>query len=384
MSWLDRLDPGPLATAAHRFLDAHPGAPRRPFDRGAAGLRALGDALEAWADEEPSPLDDGFVEGAGALLALLLLDHVGEGAHAAREGAHRVRLGRDGWFDPFGAVEAALDDDDPRAALALAVARAEAEAAGRAGVGRAMRILREALARERPDVSVEASFELTVQLSGEIELDLGRTVRATEGEPDAAVELAVAKLVAMLPGGAAGATFADVRASLYPRLTAPGFAASLAEHGRLAAAARLGGALEVALVVAHGDRSRYVGALELERAGVGFDEALAIALQNLAGRSRDARFGRVDTPDGPLVVARTGDGLDAARLLLPTLHAVLAPELGDAFLAAVPHRDALYACAETPALRAALTARAADDAARAPHAISARLFRVRADRLAPA
>ncbi|MEZ4335273.1 MAG: hypothetical protein R3B82_01480 [Sandaracinaceae bacterium] len=141
--------------------------------------------------------------------------------------------------------------------------------------------------------------------------------------------------------------------------------------------------IELTLIVHHGDRSRYPcrGARSL---GVLLRGRAGIAIENLADRSAGARFGTVDTEGGPIVFARTGDGLDAARILLPTLHAVLAPELGDAFLAAIPHRDVLLACADTPRLREALLARARDDAARAPHRITDRLFRVDADRLAPA
>ncbi len=85
----------------------------------------------------------------------------------------------------------------------------------------------------------------------------------------------------------------------------------------------------------------------------------------------------MDTSYGPLVVARSGDGLDGARLLLPTLHSVLAPELGSPFVAAAPHRDALWACAcEPESLRAALAHRVREDAARAPHRIGDELFLV--------
>ena len=76
------------------------------------------------------------------------------------------------------------------------------------------------------------------------------------------------------------------------------------------------------------------------------------------------------------MVARTGDGLDSARLLLPTLTAVLRHDLGDAFLLAAPHRDTLLAAPDTDAGRALLLARAADLAARAPHAICDQPFRM--------
>ncbi|MEZ4335274.1 MAG: hypothetical protein R3B82_01485 [Sandaracinaceae bacterium] len=221
MEWLRTLDAGPLVTAAARFLEAHPGAPARPFPRGVEGLRAFCDAVETWADEEPSALDEGFVEGAGALLACLLLDHVGRGAHLSRDGAHRVRLGADGFFDPFAAIEAALEAEDPRAAIVEAVRDAEAEAHGHTGVGRAMRILRITLARERPDLGIASAFGASVTLRDGVELDLTRVLRATDGEPEGAAVQAIAKLVAMLPGGASAATtFGDVRASSLPRVAA--------------------------------------------------------------------------------------------------------------------------------------------------------------------
>ncbi len=390
--WIAPLDAGPLTEAARRFLESHPGAPASPFPRGVDGLRSLAAALDAWADVEPSALDEGFIEGGGALLALVLLDHVGIGAHVSRDGVHRVRLGPDGFVDPFAAMRDALESDDPPAALIDAVAHAEAEARGELGVGRATRLLREALARERPDLRIVDTFGPQVRLDSvrpdamrpdsAVEIDLNRLLRATRDEPEATAKRAIRKLITMLPSGdGAGQTLADVRSSLLPRVTAPGFAASLAEHGELAFRARLGGAVELALIIAHDDRSRYVGAHELLSWSVTFDEALAIAIGNLAGRSGQARFARVDTDAGPLVVARTGDGLDAARLLLPSLHDVLAPELGDTFLVAIPHRDALFACADQPALAAALTERARLDAAKAPHQITERLFRVDCERV---
>ena len=107
MGWLSRLAPvaGPLLPAARAFLDGHPGAPR-PLGEGGDGLRQLADAIDDWAEREEVDAQDEerFVEGAGAVLALLLLAHVGEGAHVAKEGTHRVRLGRGGFFDPFAAI----------------------------------------------------------------------------------------------------------------------------------------------------------------------------------------------------------------------------------------------------------------------------------------
>jgi hypothetical protein len=383
-AWIEALGPrgGPLVSAALRFLHVHPGAPPLPMPRGAEGLRRLAHAIDAWAERDPEPDvqdEEAFLEGAGALLSCVLLDHIPSGRHAAKASAHRLKLGH-GFFDPFRAIESALEGPDARAVLIEEVARAEAEAEGRDGIGRALRILEARLAALRPDLAIRDAFEATVQLEDGIELDLARVLSATEGESEAAVERAIDKLVSMLPGGSGRAMPAwdELRGALLPRLVSAELLAQIASdpaRGELAVRTLLDGALSVALIVGYEGRARYVRKDEVERWPVSAAEAYAVALANLAERSHKARFARVDTSLGPWVVARTGDGLDGARLLLPTLHDVLAPELGSPFLAAVPHRDALLTCAiEPPELGAALARRAQDDAARAPHRIDARLF----------
>ena len=111
--WLNALEDvgGRLLPAARSFLlSQHP-----PFtENGAAAIRWLAAQVEEFVDRESTEAqDDRFVEGAGAFLGLLLVDHLG-GRTREREGCHRVQLGRFGWFDPFGAIQEALDAEDPR------------------------------------------------------------------------------------------------------------------------------------------------------------------------------------------------------------------------------------------------------------------------------
>jgi hypothetical protein len=181
----------------------------------------------------------------------------------------------------------------------------------------------------------------------------------------------------------------EARPRLYPRLVSRTLLDELhrAHEGRGTLSSRAVAADVLCTLVLHyDDRARYARADEVERwdQAEGAGAAHRAALENLAARSARARFARIDTPDGPIVVARTGDGLDAARLILPTLHDVLAPELGSPFVAAIPHRDTLLACARAPAaLVDAMRARTADEAARAPHGISAALFEVGPEGLRP-
>jgi uncharacterized protein YtpQ (UPF0354 family) len=331
-----------------------------------------------------------FVEGAGALLAAVLVVHVGLGAHVERDGVHRVRLGTHGFFDPFQAIETALAASSARTALVAEVARAEAEAAGLAGHGRVSSTFERVLADVRPDLAIDERFEGRLWLStldsvsdpdsAPVEVDLARVIALADGQSDTAVEHAVKKLVSMLPGGTdAGLAREEALSRLLPRVVGPAFDLRATLHAR-----PLPNGARVCLVLAYDGRSRFVRAHELEDWAVDPDEAVRMALENLARRSIRARFGRIDTIDGPVIFARTGDGLDSARIVLPGLVDVLGPELGEPFVAAVPHRDALLACrADAPRSYESMMARVSDDHARAPHRISDKPFLVDRSGLRP-
>jgi hypothetical protein len=171
----------------------------------------------------------------------------------------------------------------------------------------------------------------------------------------------------------------DVQERVLPRLVGERF---LSEVMRKAGAQPLFArelvpGVHLLLLVSEQRRRRYVDARELGRWLPDPETALRAAVANLAARSDEARLVRVEADEGSLVVARTGDGLDASRLLLPGLHDVLAPELGSPFAAAVPHRDALFACSlSCPRSLLLLRDRAAGEASRSAHPISPALLRV--------
>jgi hypothetical protein len=371
-SWFDdrlRARAGALAPAADQFLR------EGELARGPDGLVALCERMERWLerDDVDEEGERRFVEQAGALLGLLLIDHVGDAGHVARGGAHRVRLGKYGFFDPFAAVDHALDASDVRRALARQIAIAEAESEARGPVSRVVLAFLEALAAQRPDLRLTDQFEHSLWLRGEdepFEVDLKRAVESTQDQGPHAVEAVVQKLLSMLPGAAAAeSTFAEVRAQLVPRLARadtllPGLF-SLPFHDELV----------IALMVEEPKRARYVRGNELAAWEVAPQDALGIALENLRALSLRARIARTETAHGPLWTARTGDGRDSARVLLASLHEELRTRIGSSVLLAVPHRDAFYACdADNEALATELAQRAAHDADRAPHKLSARPF----------
>jgi len=381
--WLVSKDElGPLLPAAVRFL-AREGA-NASLERGASTLAWLARRIDTFAQRDVSAREESeFVEGAGALLAAVLVDHVGLGAHVARDGVHRIRLGTHGFFDPFQAVETALASSSARTALVVEVARAEAEAAGIAGHGRVSRAFESVLADVRPDLAIDDHFEGRLWLStldsasdpesSPVEVDLARVIQLAEGQSDTSVENAVKKLVSMLPGGAQpGLDRDDAIARLLPRVVGPAF-----DLRETLFARPLPNGARLCLTLAYDDRARFVRESELAPWTLDPDEAVRIALENLSKRSTRARFGRIETFDGPVIFARTGDGLDSARIVLPGLVDVLGGELGEPFVACVPHRDALIACrADAPLSMEAMMARVNEDHAKAPHRITDKPFLV--------
>lgn len=385
-----RTRAGALAPAAERFLRGWLGAEASAFRGGARGLILLCDYMEHWLglDAVDEEAERGFVEGAGALLGLLLLDHVGQTVHAshvARGGVHRLRLGQHGSFDPFAAVDRALDAESVRDELARQVTLAEAEAAQRGPISRVVSTLLLALAHKRPDLTFADHFDLTLWLRGTdgdepFELDLTRAVESTREQSIDAVHGVVDKLLSMLPGGGdAVLDFADARTRLVPRLARGESLRELGTgHGALFGK-QLTDELVVALLVEYQGRARYVKNRELEGWGVRPERALELALDNLSLRSERTRIACTHTDHGALWVARTGDGRDSARVLLKSLYDALTEKLGAHLLVSIPHRDTFFACTgENEALVQELARRTAHDAARAPHRLSARLFKLTA------
>jgi hypothetical protein len=362
-SWFDDLRPraGALAPAAEQFLNG------RELARGPDGLVALCTHMEDWLerDDVDEEGERRFVEQAGALLGLLLIDHVGDAGHVARGGAHRVRLGKYGFFDPFAAVDRALDARDVRRALARQVALAEAESKAQGPLSRVVRAFVVTLQEQRPDLHVVDQFEhsLWLRADGEpFEVDLKRAVESTRDQSVDAVNAVVGKLLSMLPGAPSSDRLALDR--LVPRLARadtllPGlYARPLSEE------------LVVALMVEERGRARYLRTDEVDEG-----EAYTLALQNLRERSTQARIAPIETAHGPLWIARTGDGRDSARVLLPSLHDELHARIGAHVLLGIPHRDTFYACdATVPRLAQQLLARTTHDFDRAPHKLSARAF----------
>jgi uncharacterized protein YtpQ (UPF0354 family) len=359
---------GRLVPVALEFVDSR-GPP--PSGGGAAGVRWLADQLELHLEGDDELADDHrFVEGAGAFLGLLLIEHLG-GRAMECGGAHRIQIGRFGWFDPFEAIEETLSAENPRRCLSEYLEVAEREASGRGPVSRVVRLFSHALNEERPDLRIESRFELSVELSNGASVDLKRLERIASGQDDGAVLESARRVIRMLSGTRSPAltTWHEAASRIVPRLVSERFLQSLPNEKTLYAE-RLGVDVYLALQLRYETRSRYLRGAELDCWAVPRAQAKHQALANLIALSRSVR---VERPGDGIVRVRQGDGLDAARLLLPDLAARLARvDETTNWLAAVPHRDALLLGGVNA--MDTLATQAADAFSRAPHPISAAVF----------
>ena len=118
--------------------------------------------------------------------------------------------------------------------------------------------------------------------------------------------------------------------------------------------------------------------------GLGLDELDNIARKNLDAYENLVDFKFVDSPEGgrAAIIAQQ-DGYDAARLLLGSLHARLAPELGGDFYVATPARDMFLALTFGPdEFIERMHKRVRSEFNRLPYPITDRLFVVTRDGVA--
>lgn len=112
--------------------------------------------------------------------------------------------------------------------------------------------------------------------------------------------------------------------------------------------------IQVVYALENGTSFRMVGMHEIEDAGIDGETLHQIALRNLERSCSalviDAREGEADGEE-LMLHFQTRDGLDAARLLVPTFFQRFSPRFDDAqLLVAIPGRDTLFVVsAENPA-----------------------------------
>lgn len=371
---------GPFLAAARRLV---PPGQRPPL--GADGVRYLLEEVRRvrarQRDEDTPgfvPAGEGgpdtaarFVESAGAYLAVLLIE-AHDGRHAARRGQHRVLIGEGGSVDPFAVATTLLESETPARALAAALRDAEDEAAGLTSESRVVIAFLAELTRAglEPRKVVRARCDRWLELDlelGRVEVDLQRLLPLADD--GAALRRGAARVVGLLPGvkmspGERELRWEDAAPRLLPRLIGP--ASKLPVDEVYARALPLGEELRMGLQLHYPGRARFLRADEV--GALGEERSLLRAGANLAATLAGARFTEI-MPG--LWAARSGDGVAAAWVLLPSFGARLRSLLGAEVHVAVPHRDLVLASsADVPELGPL----AEREAAKAPHAISGRPF----------
>jgi uncharacterized protein YtpQ (UPF0354 family) len=398
-SWIGGLSEraGPLIEPALRFLQRYRSPTLGEFGGGVEGVRWLARELVTFAYlETVSDRDEhDFVEGAGALLGLILIDHLADARHAARNGTHRIRIGAYAFFDPFGAVEQALDAEDVHKSLAASLACAERDGRGVGAMSRVVRTLSDLLRIERPRLRIARQFDAQLTLvdsdrdgddESEIDLDLTQAIRATASQGMEAIHEVARRMISLLPGAPEPElALGELRARIVPRICRTDLMTSLSAQGctELFQVAFVG-ELSIAVLIEHEGRARYLRTREATALAMPSAALLEHALDNLLARSARFRLSDMSHDAKGCLITRTGDGRDSTRVLLPSVRRLLRERLGEEVVVGIPHRDAFLCCdARDPATLTLMKERVSSDAARAPHRLSDELFRCTTEGLTP-
>jgi hypothetical protein len=143
------------------------------------------------------------------------------------------------------------------------------------------------------------------------------------------------------------------------------------------------------LRVAYGidsDRSiAYIPRLQFDQWNMPLEDLHETAIDNLVSRSEamSAQVAQDESGQIDLIIFQTGDGYDASRILLPTLHERLREHIDSPFVAAIPNRDILLCFRNEPETLERVKSQVEEDYLRMPHQVSDKLFLITADGIAP-
>lgn len=216
-------------------------------------------------------------------------------------------------------------------------------------------------------VSLENIYRVAVLQPAEMNHHIERWVvellRASEGTPDR------------------NGSFEELRERIFPMIVAD----SNGAPPRHTVTESLVDGLLVAYAIDSDRTITYIPEAQFETWDVNRDTLHEVALENLVTRSQAMTAHAAQDDDGQinLILFQTGDGYDASRILLPTLHDRLREHLGSPFAAAIPTRDILLCFRNDDETIARLRTQIADDYRRMPHQVTDRLILVTPDGLAP-
>ena len=133
-------------------------------------------------------------------------------------------------------------------------------------------------------------------------------------------------------------THEDVRNKLYPQIMPVEYVTAAPLP---LVSFPLSSEIAVGIVADFPESYMYLREVELERWEMSAEEIYEHARTNLAGLSQSLQLQMAGEGKDVLVAVASGDGYDAARILLPEFQEFLAAHLGETFRFGVPNRDFL-------------------------------------------
>ena len=142
--------------------------------------------------------------------------------------------------------------------------------------------------------------------------------------------------------------------------------------------------LRVAYAIDSDRTIAYIPRTQFDEWGITLDDLHSTAIDNLVTRSETmvASAAQDDSGRVTLILFQSGDGYDASRLLLPTLHERLREYLGSPFTAAIPTRDILLCFRNDPETIQRVKEQVAEDYRNMPHQVTDHLLLVTPDGIA--
>ncbi|HEY1686957.1 MAG TPA: DUF1444 family protein [Tepidisphaeraceae bacterium] len=196
----------------------------------------------------------------------------------------------------------------------------------------------------------------------QIERWMVELLRASEGSPDE------------------GADFEQLKERIYPMI--------LSQHNvderHSVVTEPLIGDLVIAYAIDNDRTITYILRRHFEQWKIDLEMLHDTAIENLITRSEaiNAQAAQDDEGEVSLIIFRTGDGYDASRLLLPTLHERLREYLGSPFGAAIPNRDILLCFRNDEPILSRVRKQVREDYDHKPHQVTPGLLLVTADGIA--
>jgi hypothetical protein len=140
----------------------------------------------------------------------------------------------------------------------------------------------------------------------------------------------------------------------------------------------------IGVVVDQENTYAYVRAEDPELWGVAPETVYDVAIENLNRASAEVPMHSGSGPDR-FIAIETGDGYDAARLLVPGLRGFIAEHLGSPYFAAIPNRDFLicWAMDASSGFQQFTREKVAKDNAEQPYSLTAEVLVVSPESIAP-